>query len=156
MLVRRFVAIAMLLTVPLGASLASAQASSPPVDPQSEGGGTSTQPGPVASGVKPKHIGGGVLPPQLIYSTPPEFSEEARKEHKGGTVLINLWVDENGNPLHVHVLRGVGYNLDENAVAAVKTYRFKPATQNGKPVLVELNVEVNFKIVDKAPEIRGP
>jgi protein TonB len=36
--------------------------------------------------------------------------------------------------------------LDENAVAAVKQYRFKPATENGKPVAVYLNVEVNFEI----------
>ena len=36
--------------------------------------------------------------------------------------------------------------LDEKAVEAVKQYRFKPAMENGKPVLVELNVEVNFQI----------
>ena len=36
--------------------------------------------------------------------------------------------------------------LDENAVAAVKQYRFKPATENGKAVAVYLNVEVNFEI----------
>jgi protein TonB len=36
--------------------------------------------------------------------------------------------------------------LDEKAVEAVKQYRFKPATENGKPVAVFENVEVNFKI----------
>jgi protein TonB len=46
----------------------------------------------------------------------------------------------------VHVTRGVGMGLDENAVAAVKQYRFKPATENGKAVAVYLNVEVNFEI----------
>jgi protein TonB len=46
----------------------------------------------------------------------------------------------------VHTLRGVGMGLDEKAVEAVKQYRFKPAMEGGKPVPVELNVEVNFQI----------
>jgi protein TonB len=36
--------------------------------------------------------------------------------------------------------------LDEKAVEAVKQYRFKPAMENGKPVAVEMNVEVLFEI----------
>ena len=35
---------------------------------------------------------------------------------------------------------------DEKALEAVRQYKFKPAMENGKPVLVELNVEVNFQI----------
>lgn len=94
----------------------------------------------------PRRIGGGVSAPILIYSVEPEFSEEARKAKVAGNVLVNLWVDTNGNPSHVRVIRGVGMGLDEKAVEAVKQYKFKPAMENGKPVLVELNVEVNFQI----------
>jgi protein TonB len=36
--------------------------------------------------------------------------------------------------------------LDEQAVAAVSQYTFQPAMENGAPVVVELNVEVNFQI----------
>ena len=94
----------------------------------------------------PRRIGGGVSAPVLIFSVEPEFSEEARKAKVAGNVLVNLWVDTSGNPSHVHVIRGVGMGLDEKAVEAVKQYKFKPAMENGKPVLVELNVEVNFQI----------
>jgi periplasmic protein TonB len=94
----------------------------------------------------PKRIGGGVSAPQLLYSPDPEFSEEARKAKFMGIVTVNLWVDEKGNPQHVRVLRGVGMGLDEKALEAVKQYKFKPAMEGGKPVLVELNVEVNFQI----------
>jgi periplasmic protein TonB len=94
----------------------------------------------------PKRIGGGVSAPQLLYSPDPEFSEEARKAKFMGVVTVNLWVDEKGNPTHVRVLRGVGMGLDEKALEAVKLYKFKPAMEGGKPVLVELNVEVNFQI----------
>ena len=91
-------------------------------------------------------IGGGVSSPVLTFKDDPEFSEEARRAKFMGVVLVNLIVDQNGNPQNVHVLRGVGMGLDEKAVAAVKQYRFKPAKEAGKPVAVELNVEVNFQI----------
>jgi periplasmic protein TonB len=94
----------------------------------------------------PKRIGGGVSAPVLLFSPDPEFSEEARKAKFMGVVTVNLWVDEKGNPTHVRVLRGVGMGLDEKALEAVKQYKFKPAMEGGKPVLVELNVEVNFQI----------
>jgi protein TonB len=132
-------------------------ANSPIIGPFSGGGGhgtglgSGTGPGlgPGSGGNTgggPKRIGGGVSAPQLIYSVEPEFSEEARKAKVAGNVLVNLWVDTNGLPSHVHVIRGVGMGLDEKAVEAVKQYKFKPAMENGKPVLVELNVEVNFQI----------
>ena len=93
-----------------------------------------------------KQIGGGVSAPVLVYGFEPEFSEEARRAKFSGNVLVSLWVDEKGVPLHVHVIHAVGMGLDERAVAAVKQYRFKPAMENGKPVTVEMNVEVTFTI----------
>ena len=93
-----------------------------------------------------RQIGGGVSAPILLYQVDPEFSEEARRSKTAGNVLVNLWVDENGNPSHVHVIRGIGMGLDEKAVAAVKLYKFKPATENGKPVVVEMNIDVTFHI----------
>lgn len=98
------------------------------------------------TGGGPRRIGGGISAPIPIYTVEPEFSEEARKAKVAGNVLVNLWVGTDGLPSHVHVLRGVGMGLDEKAVEAVKQYRFKPAMENGKPVLVELNIEVNFQI----------
>jgi protein TonB len=93
-----------------------------------------------------RKIGGGVSQPQVIYQVDPEFSEEARKAKFMGVVLVNLIVDTRGLPQNVHILRGVGMGLDEKAIEAVRQYRFKPAMEGGKPVPVELNVEVNFQI----------
>jgi periplasmic protein TonB len=91
-------------------------------------------------------VGGSVRPPIAIYTPDPEFSEEARKAKFSGNVVVSLIVDRDGRPQRVHVLRGVGMGLDEKAVEAVQQYKFKPAMQNGKPVAVYLNVEVNFQI----------
>jgi len=93
-----------------------------------------------------RRIGGGVSAPILIHEVEPEFSEEARKAKAQGNVLVNLWVGADGVPSHVRVVRGVGMGLDEKAIEAVKQYKFKPAMESGKPVTVELNVEVNFQI----------
>ena len=91
-------------------------------------------------------IGGGVSPPIPVSMPDPEFSEEARKAKVSGNVLVYLWVDQNGNPTHVRVIRGIGMGLDEKAMEAVRQYKFKPAKKDGKPVTVEMNVEVNFTI----------
>lgn len=98
------------------------------------------------TGGGPVHIGGSVKAPVLTYSVEPEFSEEARKAKFSGNVQVYLWVDEQGMPSHVRVIRGVGMGLDEKAVEAVRQYKFKPAMQNGKPVKVDLYIDVNFQI----------
>ncbi len=101
------------------------------------GGGT-------GSGVR--QVGGDVIAPVEIYRIEPEFSEEARKAKIGGDMLINPWVDRSGRVTHVSVVRGLGIGLDEKAIEAVRQFRFKPAMENGKPVTVEINIDVNFQI----------
>lgn len=91
-------------------------------------------------------VGGSVRAPVVIYSVDPEFSEEARKAKFSGNVQVALIVDASGNPKNIRVERGVGMGLDEKAVEAVRQYRFKPAMKDGKPVPVEIYVEVNFQI----------
>ena len=93
-----------------------------------------------------RRIGGGVSAPIVLFAPEPEFSEEARKAKAAGNVLVYLQVDAQGRPTHVRVLRGIGLGLDERAVEAVRQYKFKPALENGRPVPVEMNVEVNFQI----------
>jgi TonB family protein len=93
-----------------------------------------------------KKIGNGVSAPVLVESHPPEYTAEARQAKTEGIVLVSLVVDQNGAPQILHVARGIGSGLDEKAVEAVKHYRFQPGMEDGKPVAVAMNVEVNFKI----------
>jgi TonB family protein len=92
------------------------------------------------------HVGGGVAAPQLIFAPDPEFSDEARRAKFQGVCVVSLIVDSQGNPQRVQVVRHLGMGLDQKAVEAVRHYRFKPATRQGKPVAVEVNIEVNFRI----------
>jgi TonB family protein len=126
------------LTVALAAMPLHAQDTVPPTAPA---------PDPTISPLL--GVGGRVLPPQATHMVDPQFSEQARAAKLSGIVLVNLIVDTNGMPRNVRVLRGVGMGLDEAAVESVKQYTFRPATMDGKPVAVLINVEVNFQILPK-------
>jgi len=92
------------------------------------------------------HPGGGVSNPVLIYAPDPEFSDEARRAKYQGVCVVGLIVDAQGNPQRVRIVRPLGMGLDEKALEAVREYKFKPATYQGRPVPVEINIEVNFRI----------
>ncbi len=112
-------------------------------------------PQPNAQGIY--RVGNGVTAPQPISMPDPEFSEVARRKKIAGDCTVGLIVDTAGIPQNVHVvksiaeglqpkLRTAAQSLDEKAVKAVREYRFKPATFEGKPVPVEMSVQVNFQI----------
>lgn len=125
----------------------SAPASTAPLDSSTGGKSGATS---ASDGVgEVKRIGGAVSAPMVIKHVEPRFSDEARKAKLSGTVTINLIIDAHGLPQKVHVVRGVGMGLDEKALEAVKQYRFKPAMENGKPVAVSMNIEVQFQLFDK-------
>jgi TonB family protein len=93
-------------------------------------------------------VGGGVSAPKLTYEPDPKYSEKARKARYQGTVVLWLIVDTNGLPQSIRVQRSLGMGLDEEAVKAVKRWRFEPAKREGQPVPVMINVEVNFRLYD--------
>ena len=93
-----------------------------------------------------QRVGGSVEPPVPIHTPDPSFDQAARSLRHPGTVLVYLRVDTQGKPYDVYVLRPTGLGLDEKAIEAVNQYKFKPATRDGTPVPVEMNVEVNFQI----------
>jgi len=74
----------------------------------------------------------------------PGYTEEAREANFSGSVEVGVTVDENGRPSNIRVVRGVGMGLDEEAVEAVRHYRFKLATRGGKPMSMNIQVEVDF------------
>jgi len=41
-------------------------------------------------------------------------------------------------------VKGLGYGLDENAIAAVKVWKYKPAEKNGEPIAVKMEVTLDF------------
>jgi TonB family protein len=91
-------------------------------------------------------VGGGVSPPRALDTPDPEYSEEARKAKYQGTCVLWLIVGPDGKPRDVKVARALGMGLDEKAIQAVRNWKFEPAMKDGKPVAVQINVEVNFRL----------
>ncbi|MBZ5628650.1 MAG: energy transducer TonB [Acidobacteriia bacterium] len=91
-------------------------------------------------------VGGGVSAPRALFTPDPEYSEEARKAKYQGTVVLWLVVDPNGHPQNIRVARSLGLGLDQKAMDAVRQWKFEPAMKDGRPVAVQINVEVNFRL----------
>lgn len=91
-------------------------------------------------------VGGGVSAPKAVYAPDPEYSEEARKAKYQGTCVLWLIVGPDGRPRDIKIARSLGLGLDEKAIQAVKTWKFEPAMKDGKPVAVQINVEVSFRL----------
>ncbi|MBB5057518.1 protein TonB [Granulicella aggregans] len=93
-----------------------------------------------------RQIGGSVSAPKLVSQVDPEFSEEARKAKYMGVAIVDAVIDEHGIPVRVRIISDPGMGLGERAVEAVKQWRFKPGTENGKAVKTELQIQVDFHI----------
>jgi TonB family protein len=91
-------------------------------------------------------IGKGMAAPKPISAPNPPFSDEARRAKYSGTALLALSVDRTGQVRNVRIVRPLGMGLDQKAVEAVSTWQFRPATKDGEPVDVHINVEVDFHL----------
>ena len=84
--------------------------------------------------------------PVLIQKTEAEFTPEAVKDRVKGTVQLRLVVGADGVPRRIAIRQPLGYGLDQRAVEAAAKYRFQPATQDGKPVAMEVIVNQTFDL----------
>jgi TonB family protein len=91
-------------------------------------------------------VGGGISAPTAISAPDPDYTEEARRAKKQGTCELWLIVDSSGHPRDIRVMRGLGFGLDAKALEAVKQWRFQPALKDGRPVDVQISVQVEFHL----------
>ncbi len=104
----------------------------------------------------PLKVGGDVTAPRVIYQPDPEYSERARKAGRQGSCVLRLIVGTDGKPYDISEVRTVGMGLDEKAIEAVRRWVFEPARRAGKPVAVQIDVEVSFRLYRDATEMFSP
>jgi len=110
---------------------------------------TATPPADNTPATATQKIGNGVSAPKLIYGPPASYTPEARRVQFNGDVLIRCTVDTDGSVRDAEVVQDPGLGLAESALTTVKTYRFQPAMKDGKPVPVQITVQVGFTIHKK-------
>jgi TonB family protein len=99
-----------------------------------------------AEGEPPRQVGEGVSRPEKISGRPPVYTEIARKAGVTGTVIVEAIIDENGDVTSARVLKGLPMGLDQASLDAVRTWKFKPARIEGRPVKVYYSLTVSFQI----------
>jgi protein TonB len=97
--------------------------------------GTSGEPIPVV---------GDVRPPQLLSRVEPDYPEAMRRIHAEGVVILEAVITASGDVESVRVLKSANPALDRSAADAIRRWRYRAATLNGRPVAVYLTVTVSF------------
>jgi protein TonB len=82
----------------------------------------------------------------VIYRAPPRYTPQALAAKLEGTVILTVTVSAKGEPQNPRVTQGLGKGLDQEALAAVRQWRFRPATRAGKPISSTISVSLVFKI----------
>jgi TonB family protein len=75
-----------------------------------------------------------------IQTTDPEYTEEARIAELEGTVVLSGTIDPGGSAQNLEVLEPLGLGLDENAIEAVKQWRFKPKQDETAQIAVDFRL----------------
>ncbi len=88
-----------------------------------------------------------VHPPKLIHYVEPAFSGSSKEAFTEGLVRISTVVTSEGLPSQCKVVSGLNAEEDRTALEALKQWRFKPGTKEGRPVNVHVTIEVAFHLL---------
>jgi TonB family protein len=90
-----------------------------------------------------------ITPPKWDASphATPVYPKTARLHAEEGTANITITIREDGSVADPSVTTSTTFaDLDEAALEAVKTWRYNPATKDGKPIAVRVGVFVKFSL----------
>jgi TonB family protein len=94
-------------------------------------------------------VGEGVTAPVLVKEVKPKYTEGAMRRRVQGAVEVEAVILPDGTVGSVRVTKSLDAELDQQAVAAARQWEFKPGTREGKPVAVQVNIELTFSLRDK-------
>ncbi|OIP44047.1 MAG: hypothetical protein AUK47_01665 [Deltaproteobacteria bacterium CG2_30_63_29] len=95
----------------------------------------------------------GIVPPELVAQTSAVYPAEALAERLEGVVSAAVFIDADGKVVNVEVLSGgpEGYGFDAAAIAAIETYVFLPALNDGRPIPSRIQIDLPFSPPTRVP-----
>ncbi len=90
--------------------------------------------------------GPGVTGPRPIYSPNATYPPAAMKDRITGEVTLSAVVGDDGRVQTVTVRRSLRTDLDDTAVATLKTWRFEPARKDGRAMAARIDVTMSFNL----------
>jgi len=91
-----------------------------------------------------ERVTAGITPPKATHSPDPPYPDLPVDTEPRGVVVMLIGVNAHGHVGPVQVVRSSAPVFEKSAVATVKTWKFKPAKKDGKPVPVQVTVEMSF------------
>jgi protein TonB len=103
--------------------------------------------GPKVQAAAPKKvsISAGVMVGMLLQKTQPIYPPIAKAARVSGTVVLQATISKTGQIEGLHVISGPAM-LQQAAMDAVRTWRYRPYLLNNEPVEVETTVNVIFTL----------
>ena len=83
---------------------------------------------------------------RVLFKPEPQYTEEARKNSITGTVILRVVFSRTGEVTNIRSMQSLQGGLTEKAIAAARQIRFVPATRNGQPVSMYMQLEYNFNL----------
>lgn len=96
--------------------------------------------------VAPYKPGAGITLPRVIKEVKPVYPEAVKEERVQGYVQLRTVVEADGTVGEVEVTKALEPRLDEEAVKAARQWLFEPGKKDGKPVPVEITLEMTFTL----------
>ena len=127
---------------------ADAGAGGGPGDGIGPGGGNEVgSGGPGGAGEGPGGTGG-AIPPRVLRKIPPEYTAEAMQAKVQGMAVLEAVVMPDGSVGDVRIVRSVDavFGLDQQAIHAVKAWRFAPGTSGGQAIPMLVTIELTFTL----------
>jgi len=91
-----------------------------------------------------------VTTPQLLVEVKPQYTVDAMRAKLQGAVELEVvvLVDGSVDPRRIRITRSLdrAFGLDEQAIAAVRQWRFRPGTLKGRAVPVRVIIELTFTL----------
>lgn len=85
-----------------------------------------------------------VKPALPVSFADPAISRSELPSDLKGDVIIEVTIDTRGNVVEEKLLQGLGHEIDDKVLAAVREWRYRPATRNGIPVPSKHDVRYHF------------
>jgi TonB family protein len=91
--------------------------------------------------------GAGIEPASPLAPIKPKYPRSSRRRGEEGVVSLTLMVLSNGTPSDVKIVKSSGFSaLDNAALMASRSARFKPARKNGMSVDSERSFRIRFEL----------
>lgn len=107
---------------------------------------TAKEPPAVVDDDTPVRPGAGIVLPVNVYRTDPVYPELARKARLQGAVVVEATIDRQGNFVDAKLVHDLGLGCGPAVVAAVRSWKYRPATFNDRPVSIIMTLTVTFRL----------